>query len=125
MNCKNKNILIIIGLIFYFLVSINSAYAIDTSIDYTSYIKMLQKKVKSNWKLSRNRQSKHVTFLITILKDGNLKTSKIIESSGDSAFDASAQGAIDKTFPIQPFPIDAKENSLNIELKLDYNLLFH
>jgi len=97
-----------------FIVGINSVYSVETSIDYASYIKTMRKKVRSNWKPPINSQSKHVTFLITILKDGNLQSSKIIESSGNSILDTSAQNAIDKTFPIQPFPIDAKETSLNI-----------
>lgn len=92
------------------------------SVNFTPYMKDLQKKIKYNWQPPHMSESKRVVTRFNIQKDGTLAEPKIYHSSGDQICDERAIAAITKSAPFTHLPDDFKGKSITVQFTFDYNV---
>ena len=92
------------------------------NIDFGPYMRDLQRRIKMNWNPPKGNESKQVVVLFKIAKSGQLLSSKVTKSSGDTATDQAALNAIMLTAPFRPLPADFAEQSIDIQFTFDYNV---
>jgi protein TonB len=81
------------------------------------YEKLLRDRVAQNWRsqdLDRRLQSA-VVVLFTLMRDGSIRNVRITQSSGNVAYDLSAQRAIEMSAPFPPLPREFERDSANLE----------
>ncbi len=83
------------------------------------YEKILRDRVAQNWRsqdLDRRLQSAPaVVVLFTLMRDGSIRNVRISQSSGNFAYDQSAQRAIEVSAPFPPLPREFERDSANLE----------
>lgn len=96
---------------------------IDISeVDFGPYMKELQRKIKKNWNPPKGNESKRVVLLFSLNKAGELLNVEVKESSGSEKYDKAAIKAVELTAPFKPLPVEFKEDSVDIQFTLDYNV---
>jgi TonB family protein len=91
-------------------------------IDFSSYMKKLQKRIKKNWNPPKREESKSITIIFIVDKKGDFPYTKILKSSNDQLFDEAAIKAIKDSAPYMPLPDDYNGDNVDIEFKFDYNV---
>jgi protein TonB len=83
------------------------------------YAKLLKDKVTEKWRTSdldqRNQNAAVVTF--TLRRDGGIGGVRLVQPSGNSALDYSAQRALFDAAPFPPLPQQFTRNSVTIEMR--------
>jgi periplasmic protein TonB len=89
---------------------------------FGAYANMLRQKIASNWHTTdvnpRLQTAPVVVVQFTIRRDGSMPQGlpRIVQSSGDTTLDRSAQRAIMDAAPFQPLPPQFDRNEANVEL---------
>ncbi len=96
---------------------------IADDVDFTSYMKKLQKEIYSNWHPFKSNTGNNVILFFKIGKDGRLLTLAILKSSGLEEADDAALAAVNNAAPFRPLPKEFKGESIDIEFDFDYNVL--
>ena len=96
--------------------------SVDNPEMFNTYMLDMQKRIKLNWKPSKENVSKNVTLLYSINKDGSLKRYSVLKSSGNTKMDESAVEALKKSFPFKPLPKDFKGEYIDVQFTFDYNV---
>lgn len=92
-----------------------------SNVNFVSYIKTLERKIKSNWEPPNGKQNCNTVVLFKINKDGAINKVNILKTSGDESFDNAAIMAIYKSSPVGVLPNDFEGNSIDIQFAFDYN----
>jgi TonB family protein len=90
--------------------------ALSTEINFPSpwYLTRLRSMLWDSWNKDRPSQPGAATVVFTLLRDGRVTDLKVETSSGDSAFDLAAQGAVADGEPYPPLPSEFREPFLKI-----------
>lgn len=102
---------------------IQHKYSKNNNVNFGSYMKDLQKQIKSNWNPPKADKSRRVVTLFKIGKQGDLKAVKIFKSSGLETADNAAITAIKKSAPFSPLPRAFDGKSIDVQFTFDYNVL--
>ncbi len=94
----------------------------NLSSDSQLYMKKTQDKIKQNWNPPKENQNGKVVVKYKIGKDGNLKSFKIIQSSGSKKLDDSAEQSVKKSAPFEPLPKEIKSDDIDIQFTFNYNV---
>jgi TonB family protein len=81
------------------------------------YEKLLRDRVAQNWRsqdLDRRLQNP-VVVLFTLMRDGSIRNVRVTQSSGNVAYDLSAQRAIETSAPFPALPREFERDSANLE----------
>lgn len=113
-----KKICLLFGILFLLC---NCVLA-DGEVDFTSYMRELQLRLKANWNPPSVYQGRRVILLFKVAKDGALISSSIYRSSGDKDMDTAALNAVKASSPFRPLPLEFKGESIDIQFKFDYNV---
>src|ERR1700675_2843381 len=93
-------------------VAIQGAGNADFATRYGWYISATKRRVEPNWNTlflpPAVRNTLHCVIAFTILRDGRIKNLRVLQSSGNSAFDTSGLRAIQSSTPFAPLPSDWK-----------------
>lgn len=100
----------------------NQSDNLNRPVDFSGYMRMLQKKMKVNWNPPKGDTSKRVVLMFTIAKDGSLLDYKITTSSGNEEMDNAAIKALMRTAPFAPLPENYNNPSIDIQFTFDYNV---
>lgn len=93
--------------------------------DFGTYMKRLQKKIKSNWSPPKGKESNKIVLKFTVLRDGNLSEIKVIKTSNDRSTNGAAIRALVMSAPFEPLPKEYKGKSVDIEFTFDYNVFYN
>lgn len=96
----------------------------NKSIDWTSYMKDVEARIKSNWFPPKSDSTKTVVITFVIGRSGSLISQKITQSSGMPMADKAASDAIKYSSPFKPLPSQYTKQSIPIEFKFDYNVIY-
>ncbi len=94
----------------------------QNQVDFTAYMKDLQKRIKRNWHPVQTRTPQRVIVKFKITKTGELLDSKITKTSYDKKLDNAALNAIKNT-KFKPLPNEYEEDSVEIEFTFDNNFI--
>jgi len=99
----------------------SSVNRIAKTADFTSYLRDLQKDIRTNWSspIFNNRKKAVVSFSID--KEGELSNLEIDKSSGDKNYDKKALEAVSQTAPFAPLPSSFNASSIDIRLTFNYS----
>jgi len=99
-------------------VSVQGAGGADFATRYGWYIAATKRRVEPNWNTlflpPAVRNTLHCVITFTILRDGTIKNLRVLQSSGNSAFDTSGLRAIQSSVPFAPLPSDWKAPDVDV-----------
>jgi len=81
------------------------------------YFARIQDKVSGYWMPAAQRGEIQALVGIRLLPNGQVRDITVEASSGDRAFDDAAVRALRNALPLPPFPLQVKEDSMNLILK--------
>ncbi len=115
-----KNILIIILAILFISQPVFSSQE-QPNVDFGSYMKNLQNKIKKNWNPPNEKgRYARATVLFTLDKNGKLIKYNIKKSSGIKEYDKAAIKALKSSSPFDALPKEYKEETVDIQFNFDY-----
>lgn len=91
--------------------------------DFDLYMKEFQNKIKKYWKPPKNKESKRVVLLLTVGKNGNLLSKRVLVTSGIPEVDEAAIQAVLSASPFAPLPKEYRGESVEIQFVFDYNVI--
>ncbi len=89
------------------------------NVDYSAYMKDVQKRIKRNW-YPPNYRTKKVVVLFKISKTGDLISCNVYKSSGDTETDNAAIKAVKNT-KFKPLPQESTKESIDIQFSFGDN----
>lgn len=89
--------------------------------DFGSYLAEVQKRIKKNWFPPRGAESLTLTLKFKVLKDGSVRSIRLVKSSGVAAADEAAKAAITNGAPFPELPRAAGDD-IDIKFTFDYNV---
>lgn len=92
-------------------------------LNFDSYVRNFQKKIKSNWTQSVYQRDKAAVTIITVNKDGSISNVNLLRSSGDKNFDNEILAAINTAAPFDALPDEISRGSIQLQLSFFYNAL--
>jgi TonB family protein len=99
-------------------VAIQGAGNADFATRFGWYISATKRRVEPNWNTlflpPAVRNTLHCVIAFTILRDGSIKNLRVLQSSGNSAFDTSGLRAIQSSTPFAPLPSDWKAPDVDV-----------
>ena len=96
---------------------------ISVQEEFGDYMTSVQDKISKTWTPPDLLESGHATAVFKIDKNGNLISSYIKESSGNSVFDESALYSIQKASPYMEFPINASRDFITVVYSFDSSVV--
>ncbi len=109
---------LIFGIISFIFLSAANVKA-DIVSYWSGYTKSVQSKIESNFVPPKSKESLSATVSLKINKDGSVESCKIVDSSGNAAFDEAVMKAVDASIPFSAFPSEIIDNQYNMFLKLE------
>jgi TonB family protein len=98
--------------------SVQGQGSADFAARYGWYIAATKRRIEPNWNTlflpPAVRNTLHCLIGFTILRDGSIKNLRVLESSGNSAFDASGLRAVQSSTPFAPLPSDWKAPDVDV-----------
>ena len=88
-------------------------------VDFSSYIKHLELKIRPHWHPQKNIKTMHIETQLTIGRDGTLLSYKITKPSGFEDADQAAIKALKKSTPFEPLPKKFTKDSILINFVFD------
>jgi len=92
----------------------------DVKIDFTAYMKYMQKKIQKNWEKPEITPKKPTVVEFALRRDGKVTASAIAESCGDPELDKKAIEAIEKSSPFKKLPKEFKGEGVMINFTFDF-----
>jgi len=112
-------------IVYSFLITIilgifsQSAYAQnENAIDYSDYLKSVQKQIKTNWHPPVSKLSGESEILFSIDKNGNVPSVKISHSAENTQMDRAALKAVVDS---QPFALPPGNKDISVQYTFTYN----
>jgi len=91
---------------------------VNPNLDLTGYVNKIKQDIQKKWQLPKGFESKRVTTVFSIMRDGKIENAAVVESSGTPAIDKSALDALKSASPLDPLPKGAPES---IDLKYSFD----
>jgi len=103
----------------------NSTDGVNVSqdVDFGPFMADLEKRIKLHWVPPRGSESRKVSLMLFLQRDGRLLKVETIVSSGDQNADLAAVAAAEASAPFMVFPEQIHEDVLPVEFTFDYNVL--
>lgn len=95
--------------------------ASQADCDYGPYMSDLQRRIKRAWFPPRGQETKRVSVMFKVHKDGSIGELRIDHSSGVNIADEAALLAASNAAPFRPLPASSPE-SVDIQFTFDYNV---
>lgn len=89
-------------------------------VEFGPYMADVQRRIKSVWFPPKGTESKHITVLFKIHRDGMVSNLKLDHPSGIAEEDQAALKAIEDAAPFRSLPMGAPE-SVDMQFTFDYN----
>ena len=90
--------------------------------DLSAYMRKVERRITRNWHPPLSDYSTKVVVNYIIHRDGELGKYSVVESSGNSRMDASAEEALKKAAPFPSLPKDYDKDTLEVKFTFDYNV---
>jgi protein TonB len=91
---------------------------------HSTYVRAMTQRISQNWFQSMVNlavpSGRRVTLTFDILRDGRIQNTRIVESSGDSTLDTSAERAIQRSSPLQPLPLAFRGNQVSVRFWFEF-----
>lgn len=88
---------------------------------FTYYLRQIEQKVNEKWvQPARTSESSRVVVLFEIARDGQVRISKVEQSSGNTLYDRSALRAVIEAAPFPPLPQEYPGQSLRVHLGFEF-----
>jgi TonB family protein len=84
-----------------------------------TYVNQIEKRIMTVWHLPERSAGLTVGLRMNIEQSGNISDLRVIQSSGDEKFDASAIEAVRRAAPFQPVPLALKHLIGDLVIVLD------
>lgn len=92
----------------------------DPNLDLRPYVAKIKQDILKKWELPKGFESRKVTTLFSIMRDGSIENPSIVESSGNDNVDVSAISALHAASPLDPLPKGAPR-SVDIKYTFDWS----
>lgn len=90
--------------------------------DLSAYMRKVERRITRNWHPPLSDYSTKVVVNYIINRDGELGKYSIVESSGNSRMDVSAEEALKKAAPFPSLPKEYDKDTLEVKFTFDYNV---
>jgi len=91
-------------------------------LDLGPYMASLEQAIKQSWTAPKEAESKQVTIVFKVARNGSVLKVQLKNPSGVAAVDQSALDAVAKASPFKPFP-DGAPGDLDVEFTFDYKVM--
>lgn len=91
----------------------------DSSLDLRPYITKIKQDIQKKWQAPKGFESRHVTTMFSINRDGSITNASVVEGSGNEDMDKSALAALQAASPLDPLPKGAPK-SVDIKYVFDW-----
>ncbi|MBX9568444.1 MAG: TonB C-terminal domain-containing protein [Candidatus Obscuribacterales bacterium] len=91
----------------------------DPNLDFGPYMTKMKQDIQKKWQMPKGLESRRVTTVFSIMRDGKIANISITEGSGNEAVDKSALAALDAASPLDPLPKGAPP-SVDIKYVFDW-----
>ncbi len=89
----------------------------DPNLDLSTYMSKMKQDIQKRWERPKGFESRKVTTLFTIMRDGKIANAEVVQSSGNPEVDKSALAAL--AAPVDPLPKGAPR-SIDIKYVFDW-----
>jgi TonB family protein len=96
---------------------------VEQDADLGPLLADLKKRINHNWVPPRGSESRKVSLILYLQRDGQLVKVETLVSSGDQNADQAAVTAAEASAPFMALPAQIKEDVLPVEFTFDYNVL--
>ncbi len=96
---------------------------ISVQEEFGDYMVMVQDKIAKTWTPPDVIEEGHATVIFKVDKNGNLISSYIKESSGNSIYDTSALESVKKASPYMQFPENASRDYITVMYSFDSSVV--
>ena len=93
----------------------------SAEIDFGPYVQEMTRRIKKAWFPPKGNESKRITVKFKIKRSGDVRSIRLIESSGLSIADNAAIAAVEQAAPFPPLPAGA-DDEISIKFTFDYNV---
>lgn len=90
-------------------------------VDMAPYMERLQLQIKQHWSPPRGPETKHVTVLFNVHRDGHVSDVRLKQSCGSAFTDMAALAAVNCAGPFERLPAGCS-NPASVSFKFDYNV---
>ena len=90
-------------------------------VDFGPYLQEMQRRIKKAWFPPKGNESKRITVKFKIKRSGDVRSIRLVESSGLSIADNAAIAAVEQAAPFPPLPAGA-DDEIVIKFTFDYNV---
>jgi TonB family protein len=94
-----------------------------TQLDYGPYMAKLQKRIKHNWYPPKLGESDRTQVIFKVHRDGSVTDLRLVRPSVNTEADQAALKAVQSAAPVDPLPLGANTDSVDIQFTFDYNIL--
>lgn len=91
----------------------------DPNLDFGPYMSKMKQDIQKKWQMPKGLESRKVTTVFSIMRDGKIANVSITEGSGNDAVDKSALAALDAASPLDPLPKGSPQ-SVDIKYVFDW-----
>ena len=91
----------------------------DPNLDFGPYMTKMKSDIRAKWQMPKGLETRRVTTVFSIMRDGKIANVSITEGSGNEAVDKSALAALDAASPLDPLPKGAPP-SVDIKYVFDW-----
>lgn len=107
---------------FYPPMSAEYIYSNFANVDFDSYMRELDRRVKMNWDKPAYATAGETVLKFSVLKNGNIENLVVFKSSGDEVLDNTCVSAIELSVPFRPLPSEYKGASLDVQMTFDVGI---
>ncbi|MBX9685453.1 MAG: TonB C-terminal domain-containing protein [Candidatus Obscuribacterales bacterium] len=86
----------------------------DPNLDLRPYVAKIKQDIQKKWQAPKGFESRRVTTMFSIMRDGKIENASVVESSGNEDVDKSALAALQAASPLDPLP---KGSPRSVDLK--------
>lgn len=91
----------------------------DPNLDFGPYMSKMKQDIQKKWQMPKGLESRKVTTVFSIMRDGKIANVSITEGSGSDAVDKSALAALEAASPLDPLPKGSPQ-SVDIKYVFDW-----
>lgn len=101
----------------------NNQQRISVQNEFADYMTDIRAKIQKSWNPPEVLEEGHASVIFKVDKNGNVLSSYIKESSGNSLYDTSALNSIQKAAPYGKFPDNASRESITVIYSFDSSVV--